>query len=281
MLVFTTAEELSSCLKSQSQTVGLVPTMGALHLGHLALVEKACKENKWVVVSIYINPTQFNNTEDLEKYPVTLEKDLQLLEPFHKQLLVYSPSNQEMYPSGFFKKSYDFGTLTKHMEGAFRPGHYDGVATVVELLFKKTTPTKAYFGEKDFQQLQVIRALVKQKKLSLSIVECPTVREKDGLAMSSRNQLLTTIQRQAAPLIYQTLESLKKNVFTSDVSQMELYFKKELEQSDELKVEYFCVAETENLVPVTTLEKGKKYRFFTAVFAGKTRLIDTVELGRI
>jgi len=163
MLVFTTAEELSSCLKSQSQTVGLVPTMGALHLGHLALVEKACKENKWVVVSIYINPTQFNNTEDLEKYPVTLEKDLQLLEPFHKQLLVYSPSNQEMYPSGFFKKSYDFGTLTKHMEGAFRPGHYDGVATVVELLFKKTTPTKAYFGEKDFQQLQVIRALVKQK----------------------------------------------------------------------------------------------------------------------
>jgi len=280
MLVFTTAEELLSGINTEGLSVGLVPTMGALHQGHLSLIEKACQENDRVVVSIYVNPTQFNNTQDLKEYPVTLNQDLNLLKPYQKQLIVFTPSNQEMYPNGFHKKTYDFGSLTKYMEGAYRPGHYDGVATVVELLFKKILPNKAYFGEKDFQQLQVIRALMKQKNLKIDIVQCPTVREVDGLAMSSRNQLLTPRQRKAAPLIYSALKAIKNSALDTPISQMETYFRRQLAQSDELKIEYFNVAATEDLVPVKTIERDKNYRFFVAVFAGKTRLIDTVELER-
>jgi pantoate--beta-alanine ligase len=281
MLVFKTAHELRSCFKSNTQTLGLVPTMGALHEGHLSLVKKACEENDTVVVSIYINPTQFNEIADLERYPSDLEKDKALLEPFSNQLILYAPDHKELYPEGIQSKTYDFGSLATHMEGSFREGHFDGVATVVETLLRKIQPQKAYFGEKDFQQLQVVKALTTQKKLGITIVSCPIVREKDGLAMSSRNRLLTPEQRKAAPRIFASLCELKKKNFGKEVPAMEAFFKKEIARQKELKVEYFFVASPSDLIPVSTLEEGIDYRIFVAVFAGKTRLIDTVQLGRI
>ncbi len=281
MLVFKTAHELRSCFKSNTQTLGLVPTMGTLHEGHLSLVRKACEENDTVVVSIYINPTQFNDTTDLEKYPSDLEKDKTLLKPFSNQLVLYAPDHKELYPEGIQSKTYDFGTLVTQMEGAFREGHFNGVATVVETLFKKIQPHRAYFGEKDFQQLQVVKALNTQKKLGVSIISCPIVREQDGLAMSSRNRLLSPEQRRAAPRIFASLAELKKKSFEKEVSAMETFFKKKISQQKELKVEYFSVASPSDLIPVTMLEEGVSYRIFVSVFAGKTRLIDTVELGRI
>lgn len=281
MLVFKTAQELRSCFKSNTQTVGMVPTMGALHEGHLSLVKKACEENDVVVVSIYINPTQFNKVADLEKYPSNFEKDKALLEPFSRQLLLYAPDHKEIYPEGIQSKTYNFGTIANHMEGAFRKGHFDGVATVVETLLRKIQPQNAYFGEKDFQQLQVIKALTTQKKLGITIVSCPIVREKDGLAMSSRNRLLSPEQRQAAPRIFASLGELKKKNFGKKVPLMEAFFKNEIAREKELEVEYFFVASPTDLIPVSVIEEGIDYRIFVAVFAGKTRLIDTVELGRI
>jgi len=281
MLVFKTAHHLRSRFKSNLQTIGLVPTMGALHKGHLSLVKKACEENDKVVVSIYVNPTQFNEVSDLKKYPSNLEKDLKLLQSFSNQVVLYTPDHKDLYPDGIQSKTYDFGTIAAHMEGEYRVGHFEGVATVVEALFRKIQPQKAYFGEKDFQQLQIIKALNAQKKLGVTIVPCPIVREKDGLAMSSRNRLLTQSQRQAAAQIYTVLDELKKRKLGKEVHAMKDFFIKELSREKELKVEFFFVASTNDLVPVTTIQEGFIYRIFTAVFAGKTRLIDTVELGRI
>ena len=280
MLIFKSSEEIRAYFKSKSKSIGLVPTMGALHSGHLSLVKKACSENHYVVISIYVNPTQFNNKTDLEKYPSDLESDIKLLEPFSNQIIFYIPDNKDIYPEKIQSKSYDFGSITACMEGEFRPGHFDGVATVVEALFKNIQPKKAYFGEKDFQQLQMIRNLSIQKKMNVAIVSCKTVREKDGLAMSSRNLLLNSKQRKAAPVIYTTLKNLNKKRLESDVSEMNLFFKKQVEQNC-LKVEYFFVASIDDLIPVSKLELNIKYRIFVAVLAGKTRLIDTVELDII
>ena len=168
MLVFKTSLKLKKFLNSKGVSVGLVPTMGALHTGHLSLVERAFEENDYVVISIYINPTQFNNLSDFKNYPQNQKKDISLLKPFNKKIIVYIPENKEIYPNGIKSNSYDFGSLDQHMEGKFRDNHFNGVATVVEALFKNTTPNKAYFGEKDFQQFKIIKSLVEQKKLILS-----------------------------------------------------------------------------------------------------------------
>ena len=279
MLTFKASKEIRAYLKSRSKRIGLVPTMGALHSGHLSLVKKACKENDYVVISIYVNPTQFNHKIDLESYPSNPEDDMILLDSFSDQIIFYTPDHKDLYPGKIKSKSYNFGSITTHMEGQFRPGHFNGVATVVEALFKNIKPKNAYFGEKDFQQLQMIKNLNAQKKLNITIVGCPIVREKDGLAMSSRNSLLSTEQRKAAPVIYATLKTLNEKYLKCEVSQMSVFFKKQVEQHC-LKVEYFFVASINDLIPVSKLEFNKKYRFFVAVFAGKTRLIDTIELNR-
>ena len=281
MIVIHTARELRKQIQLKKTSVGLVPTMGALHTGHLSLVKRASEENHLVIVSIYVNPTQFNDKKDLENYPKNLDQDLELLQSSSENIILYAPENDDIYPDGMVPKNFDFGSLALQMEGFSRPGHFDGVATVVEALLKNTTPTRAYFGEKDFQQLQIIKALNAQKKLGVTIVPCPIVREKDGLAMSSRNRLLTQSQRQAAAQIYTVLDELKKRKLGKEVHAMKDFFIKELSREKELKVEYFFVASTNDLVPVTTIQEGFIYRIFTAVFAGKTRLIDTVELGRI
>lgn len=280
MLIFKKAEELQKNLNSSISSLGLVPTMGALHPGHLSLIEKATKENTKVVVSIYINPTQFNRTEDLENYPKNLEKDLQILKPFEKQLLLYTPDHNEVYPKGIQSKKYDFGSLAQHMEGAHRPGHFDGVATVVEALFKNIKPNKAYFGEKDFQQLQIIKALNSALDLGIEIVDCPSLRATDGLALSSRNALMTDIQKKAATVIYQTLNYINNQAIDWSIKEMELYFKSKIEAEEGFKMDYFCIAEPSDLVPVTHLDSRKEFRIFIAVYAGKTRLIDNVKLDR-
>lgn len=280
MWTFKASGEIRAYFKSKSERIGLVPTMGALHYGHLSLVRKACAENDYVVVSVYINPTQFNHQIDFESYPSNLSSDMALLNPFSDKIIFYTPDHKDLYPGEIQSNSYDFGSITAHMEGLFRPSHFNGVATVIEALFRNIQPQKAYFGEKDFQQLQMIRNLSVKKQMAVSIVGCPTIREKDGLAMSSRNLLLSLEQRKAAPIIYATLQDLNKNYLKSDVSLMSRYFKEKVEKSC-LKVEYFFVASIDDLIPTSKLELNKKYRFFVAVYAGKTRLVDTVELDRI
>ena len=279
MLIFTTHSEVRSFLKDKKKSIGLVPTMGALHKGHVSLVEKAAQENEWIIVSIFVNPTQFNNPEDLLKYPKSLEEDKFLLAPFKKKLILYVPQSKDLYPEKLVSKTYNFGGLEKHMEGAFREEHFNGVATVVESLFRKLHPNKAYFGEKDFQQLQIIRDLNSQLDLQIEIIGCPIIREDDGLAMSSRNSLLSPAQRKSVPIIFKTLQEIIAHQKEWNISKMETYFRRSIEKESQLKVEYFFVAKTSNLIPVKQIEKEKFHRIFVAVFAGKTRLIDTVELG--
>jgi pantoate--beta-alanine ligase len=281
MYVFTTHGELRSFLKKQTGSIGLVPTMGALHKGHLSLVQKAAENNNWVLVSIFINPTQFNNANDLTKYPKNIAKDLELLTPYNTKLIVYTPDGSDLYPKAINAKIYNFGNLAVHMEGAFRDNHFNGVATVIEALFRNLKPDRAYFGEKDFQQLQIIKALNDQLNLGIEIIGCPIIREIDGIAMSSRNQLLNKNERNTAPIIFQTLRKINENSDQWDVNYMTHFFKKSVEKNSFLRVEYFFVAEEATLIPVKSLKKQNTYRIFVAVNAGKTRLIDTLKLGRI
>ncbi len=278
-------EQFSHILSVQEQikslgenvSVGFVPTMGALHEGHLSLVKKAREENDYVVVSIFVNPTQFDNKEDLVKYPKTLENDLELLEKANCDL-VFIPEVDEIYAKNVTSQHFEFGGLEHQMEGKFRKGHFDGVATIVKKLFEIVTPTNAYFGEKDFQQLQIIRALVQQEKMPINIVPCAIFREKDGLAMSSRNTRLTKEHREVAPFIYKTLVEAKEKFGTQSIEKVEEWVKEQFTTQPLLEVEYFTIAEETTLVSATTKEKDKKYRAFIAVFAGKIRLIDNMAL---
>ena len=281
MFVFTTHHELRSFLKKQTGSVGMVPTMGTLHKGHLSLVQKAAENNDWVLVSIFVNPTQFNDSNDLAKYPKNMEKDLEILTPYNKKLIVYTPDDSDLYPKAINAKKYNFGSLAGHMEGAFRDNHFNGVATVIEALFWNLKPDRAYFGEKDFQQLQIIKALNDQLNLGIEIIGCPIIREIDGVAMSSRNQLLNKKERNTAPIIFQTLRKINENSDQWDVNYMTNFFKQSVEKNSFLRVEYFFVAEEATLIPVKSLKKQNNYRIFVAVNAGKTRLIDTLKLGRI
>ena len=281
MYVFTTHGELRSFLKKQIGSIGLVPTMGALHKGHLSLVQKAAENNDWVLISIFVNPTQFNEANDLAKYPKNTEKDLEILTPYNKNLIVYTPDDSDLYPKAINAKKYNFGSLALYMEGAFRDNHFNGVATVIEALFWNLKPDRAYFGEKDFQQLQIIKALNDQLNLGIEIIGCPIIREIDGVAMSSRNQLLNKKERNTAPIIFQTLRKIDENSDQWDVNYMTNFFKQSVEKNSFLRVEYFFVAEEATLIPVKSLKKQNNYRIFVAVNAGKTRLIDTLKLGRI
>ena len=281
MFVFTTHREVRSFLKKQTGNVGLVPTMGALHKGHLSLVQKAAENNDWVLISIFVNPTQFNEANDLAKYPKNMEKDLEILTPYNKKLIVYTPDDSDLYPKAINAKKYNFGSLAVHMEGAFRDNHFNGVATVIEALFWNLKPDRAYFGEKDFQQLQIIKALNDQLNLGIEIIGCPIIREIDGVAMSSRNQLLNKKERNTAPIIFQTLRKINENSDQWDVNYMTNFFKQSVEKNSFLRVEYFFVAEEATLIPIKSLKKQNNYRIFVAVNAGKTRLIDTLKLGRI
>jgi len=276
MKILKTRKELNefrSTLKLGAK-IGFVPTMGALHEGHLSLVRQAKKENDVVVVSIFVNPTQFNNKEDLEKYPRMPKDDLALLEN-EKVELVFLPEVDEMYPEPDTRQ-FDFSPLDTVMEGRFRPGHFNGVGQVVSKLFDFVKPHNAYFGQKDFQQLAIIQKLVKDDKLPINIEGVPIVREKDGLALSSRNLRLTPEHRQAAPLIYKTLTQSLKQKKQFSVKETEEFVIQTINSNPLLEVEYFEIVNSETLQGIQNWEQCPSPVGCIAVFAGKIRLIDNL-----
>lgn len=273
-----TISHVATLLKEQ-KTVGFVPTMGALHKGHLALVERALNENDNVVVSIFVNPTQFNNAEDLVNYPRTLEADVAILSELSTDIIVFAPAPQEVYGEQMVSTNYDFEGLENEMEGKFRPGHFDGVGTVLKRLFEIVSPTRAYFGEKDFQQLQIVKKLVEIEKMSVQIVGCPIYREESGLALSSRNKRLSKQQLEASPLIYKTLKQVKRDFGTKNVIELNEWVSEQFKNNEILELEYFEIAKTSDLKSVTEKQKNIKYRAFIAAFAGEIRLIDNIALN--
>lgn len=270
------ALEHARSLTEKQLTTGFVPTMGALHEGHLSLVRKARTENDRIAVSIFVNPIQFNNPADLEKYPRNLNADLRLLDPLLRDDdYVFAPSEQEMYPEAN-QQVYDFGSLATVMEGRFRPGHFNGVGVVVNKLLRIVHPDRAYFGEKDFQQLAIIRRLVEIEKLNVDIIACPIIREKDGLAMSSRNQRLTPEHRRIAPLIHRTLlEAIEKSK-SYGVDEVRRFICQTLEYTGLLVPEYVEFADETTLSPINGWSDSPRIRCFIAVHAGDVRLIDTI-----
>ncbi len=260
--------------KKSGKSIGFVPTMGALHAGHLALVARAREENDLVICSIFVNPKQFNNPEDLKQYPRTLETDLDQLQSIGCDF-VFCPEEDEMYPDAEIK-TYDFGLLDKVMEGRYRQGHFNGVAVVVKKLFDIVQPHRAYFGEKDYQQLLIIKALVKMEDLDVEIIPCSTIRESDGLAMSSRNTRLTEAQRREAPKIFQVLSMARKMFPKHPLSSIEKRVIQEINASPELKVEYFEIVSADNLLPAGNNEQDVALVGCIAVFAGQIRLIDNL-----
>ncbi|TXE13163.1 pantoate--beta-alanine ligase [Seonamhaeicola algicola] len=283
MEVYNKKQEISAKInlfKAENLNIGLVPTMGALHNGHLALVERALKENDKVVVSIFVNPTQFDNSTDLEKYPRTLPEDVKLLKTLSENnILVYAPTVDDVYEGNTVAEAYDFDGLEHEMEGKFRHGHFNGVGTIVKRLFEITTPHNAYFGEKDFQQLQIIKKLVEKHNIPVKITGCPIYRESSGLAMSSRNTRLKPAYLKAAPFIYKTLKDAKKHFGTKSASKVTEWVENEFSNHTILKLEYFIIADAKTLKPVNRKYKNKAYRAFIAVYADDIRLIDNIALN--
>ena len=281
MPVITTKKELHHRLSSATEngSLGLVPTMGALHQGHAALVEKAVAENGCVVVSIFVNPTQFDTKEDLEKYPDTLEQDVVLLKSVSEDIIVFAPTADEIYDHQVHSKTYDFEGLDKVMEGTFRDNHFNGVGTIVENLLLLVKPDKAYFGEKDFQQLQIIKKLVEIKAIPVSIIGCPIVREGSGLAMSSRNERLSASMRLEASFIYKTLQTAKQKFGTESAKYVSDWVEKQFKDHPDLQLEYLEIADVDTLTPIQRKKPAVKYRAFAAVYSEGVRLIDNIALN--
>lgn len=282
MDLFTSEKSLNERLsfsREQGNSLGLVPTMGALHQGHLSLVAQALRENKTVVVSIFVNPTQFNNPQDLAQYPQQLKVDIALLKTISEELLVFTPTTQEMYPEGLNTKTYSFNGLDRRWEGADRPGHFMGVGTIVEKLFALVRPSRAYFGQKDFQQLAIIRELVRLKSLPITIVGCPIIREPHGLAMSSRNKRLKPQERVAASVIYKALQmAVKKVSAKKPLNEITRAAVKKIHAVENTSVFYFEFINTDTLEPIETLTTLENTRIITAVDFKGVRLLDNIGL---
>lgn len=278
MKVVTTISALKSAVseaRKENKQVGLVPTMGALHEGHLSLVYKACEECDFVVVSIFVNPTQFNNPEDLRTYPRTLEADKSLLESQTRADVIFAPTVEEVYPEPD-TRIFDFGPLAEVMEGKYRPGHFNGVGQIVSKLFMFVEPDKAYFGEKDFQQLAIIRKMTKDLKMNIDIVPCPIVREADGLAKSSRNTLLTKESREVAPQIYAALKGSKQLTTDRTPKEVAQWVVGQLNSTEGLEVEYYEIVDGNTLQPINTWQETDYAVGCITVYAGKVRLIDNI-----
>ena len=279
MRVLRSLLELKTWRDQVTGDVGFVPTMGALHSGHLNLIQRSIQHCQHTLVSIYINPTQFNDQEDFEKYPSTFQEDLKLLEKLG-DVHVYSPNETDIYPDGILSRSFNFGDLDVFMEGARRPGHFEGMATVVTRFFKLIEPHFAFFGEKDFQQLAIINHIVNQENWPVKIIPVVTVREKNGLAMSSRNRHLNLAERNSAKEIYRILQLWISSSFTryTDVAIAQKNLIDSINAIDFLTVEYleFCCEKT--LKPIKNFNHSGPIRVFTAVMCGKVRLIDNLPL---
>ena len=266
-------------LKNKSLSIGLVPTMGALHQGHLSLIHRALEENDFVVVSIFVNPTQFDNAEDLKKYPRTLDRDVNLLTAFGEKVIIYAPTAEDIYDENIKSEHHDFDGLENEMEGANRPGHFDGVGTIVSKLFEIVMPNRAYFGEKDFQQLQIIRKMVEKKNLDISIIGCPIFREENGLAMSSRNERLSEKAKEEAVFIYKTLLQARENFDQKSIDEIKTFVEKQFDNHPNLQLEYFEIADEDTLQSAQTKQSGKKYRGFVVAHIDNVRLIDNISLN--
>jgi pantoate--beta-alanine ligase len=281
MIVYNDRDSLSKALLPfrQHKKIGLVPTMGALHDGHLTIIKQALQDNDCVVVSIFVNPTQFDNKADLLKYPRNLDLDVNLISKLKGTILVFAPEASKLYNGNIVSKNYSFGNIENEMEGKHRKGHFNGVGTVVNLLFRAALPDCAYFGEKDFQQLQIVRKLVEIEKLSVEIVGCPIIRENSGLAMSSRNKRLSATQLEAAMLISKTLQEVKQKFEILSISKLNELVQSRFLNNEHLKLEYFEIANVKSLKTAKHKFKKIDYRAFIAVFVGKVRLIDNLALN--
>lgn len=279
MLIVKEISELEAFIqkeKKEGKKIGLVPTMGALHEGHLSLVKKAGEDSDCVVVSIFVNPTQFNDPNDLKKYPRKVDQDIKLLETSSCKI-VFIPEVKTMYPEPD-TRHFDFGRLGEIMEGAYRKGHFNGVAQIVSKLFSIVKPDIAFFGMKDFQQIAIIRSMVKQLKLPVEIVSCPVVRESDGLAKSSRNVRLSKEQRENAPWIYKVLKEARDKVSTMTVPELKSWVESEINKNSYLKTQYFEIVESKTLMPVESWDQTNDRTGCVAVFCGDIRLIDEITL---
>lgn len=268
-------EEAVTQYRREGKTIGFVPTMGALHDGHLYLTDCAREENDVVVVSIFVNPIQFNDKKDLEKYPRDLESDIKLLQE-HDVAVVFAPTVEEMYPEESDRK-YEFGELETVMEGKFRPGHFNGVATVVHRLFDIVKPQKSYFGEKDFQQLAIIKQLVKNENIDVDVVGCRIIREADGLAMSSRNQRLSSSERKSSTLLYRLLQETQNQKMNRTVEEVKQYISESIKQSN-FELDYFEIVDSITLQPVDEWDSSISIRGCIAAYLGNVRLIDNIAL---
>ena len=280
MEIINSVKELKDKLyihKSQKRSIGLVPTMGALHKGHISLVEKCSKENDITVVSIFVNPTQFNDKKDLERYPRTLEADCKLLGNI-KVDIVFAPSVEEIYPEPD-TRTFSYPPTDTVMEGKYRPGHFNGVCQIVSKLFDLVEPDKAYFGEKDFQQVAVIKAMVKDKKYSIEIIQCPIIRENDGLALSSRNALLTSQERLIAVNISKVLKNSIEYSLSHSLNETREWVINQINSTEGLKIEYYEIVDGETLNSIDKWEDSNYIVGCITVFCGSTpiRLIDNIK----
>lgn len=281
MLIFNNKAALASHLssvKGANTTIGFVPTMGALHKGHLSLLEQSLQNNAFTVISIFVNPTQFNNPEDLEKYPRTLDADIEKITAISQDIIVFAPTVNDMYDGNTQSAHFSFDGLENQMEGAHRPGHFDGVGTIVKKLFEIVQPTNAYFGEKDFQQLQIVRKMVQKENLPVKVIGCPIFREANGLAMSSRNERLNAEDREKAAMIYKTLTEARSLFGLHDIAEVKAYVVNAFAQHPEFELEYFEIADEETLVPAIH-KNNIPYRAFIAVYISNIRLIDNISLN--
>lgn len=282
MFIYTTKTSLERHLKAfrdQNKTIGLVPTMGAIHDGHLSLLEKSLLDNDCTVVSIFVNPTQFNNAEDLEKYPRNLERDVKTIESLSDQIVIFAPSVTEIYQNNTVSESFSYDGLEFEMEGAQRPGHFDGVGTVVKKLFEIIRPNQAYFGEKDFQQLQIVKKMVEKTGLNVKVVGVSIHRELSGLAMSSRNERLSAQGLEQATYLYQVLLEAKKRFDSENPVKVQQFVESEFKNNPNFDLEYFTIADEATLKSVIEKEAGHKYRGFLVAHLEGVRLIDNISLN--
>jgi pantoate--beta-alanine ligase len=283
MLVYKTKVDLVDRINNLMQpdfSLGFVPTMGALHQGHLSLVKSALANNNFVVVSVFVNPTQFNSSSDLNKYPRSLAKDIKALETVSKDsILIYAPEVEDLYGFKIESESFNFRGIESLMEGNSRPGHFNGVGTIVKRLLQIVNPNKAYFGEKDFQQLLIIKKMVELEGLEVKIVGCPIEREPNGLAMSSRNGRLSPKEFHESAMIYEILQTVKQKFSSEDIASTCDWVLRRFNNNPLFELDYFQISDIESLMPIKEKIPNKKYRAFIAAYIGDVRLIDNIDLN--